>query len=61
MHLREIVEGNRTLIEWSIALDTEPQDADRWLAQFQSWIPEWTGSPAARAGAAVRRCRVIAY
>jgi hypothetical protein len=44
MHLREIVEGNRTLIEWSVDLDTAPQDADRWLAQFQSWIPEWTGS-----------------
>ena len=44
MHLLEIVEGNRTLIEWSVALDTEPEHADRWRAQFQSWIPEWTGS-----------------
>jgi hypothetical protein len=44
MHLREIVEGDRTLIEWAVELDTEPQDAARWLAQFQSWIPEWTRS-----------------
>jgi hypothetical protein len=44
MHLLEIVEGNRTLIEWSIDLDAEPRDADRWRAQFQSWIPEWTSS-----------------
>jgi hypothetical protein len=44
MHLMEIVEGNRTFIEWSVKLETEPQDADRWRVQFQSWIPEWTGS-----------------
>jgi hypothetical protein len=44
MHLLEIVEGNRTLIEWSVDLETEPEDAERWRAQFQSWIPEWTGS-----------------
>jgi hypothetical protein len=42
--LRLPVEGNRTLIEWSVAFDTEPEDADCWRAQFQSWIPEWTGS-----------------
>jgi Polyketide cyclase / dehydrase and lipid transport len=44
MRLMEIVEGNRTLIEWSVELDTESQDADRWRTQFQSWIPEWTQS-----------------
>jgi hypothetical protein len=44
MHLIGIVEGNRTLIEWSVALDTAPQDAGRWRALFQSWIPEWTDS-----------------
>ncbi|MGY8705918.1 SRPBCC family protein [Bradyrhizobium sp. 18BD] len=44
MHLRPIVEGNRTLIEWSVALDTEPADADRWKALFGSWIPDWTDS-----------------
>ena len=44
MHLVRIVEGNRTLIEWSVALDPAPQDADRWHALFESWIPEWTHS-----------------
>jgi hypothetical protein len=44
MQLRRIVEGNRTLIEWSVALQTEPQDAERWRKLFQSWIPEWTHS-----------------
>jgi hypothetical protein len=44
IHLLEIVEDNRTLIEWVVDLDTEPQDAPRWRAQFQSWIPEWTHS-----------------
>ena len=44
MHLIGIVEGNRTLIEWSVALDTATQDAERWRALFQSWIPEWTHS-----------------
>ncbi len=44
MHLRPIVEGDRTLIEWSVALETEPADADRWRALFASWIPDWTDS-----------------
>jgi hypothetical protein len=44
MHLRGITEGNRTLIEWAVTLDTLPQDADRWQTLFQSWIPEWTDS-----------------
>lgn len=44
MHLRPIVEGDRTLIEWSVVLDTEPADADRWQALFASWIPDWTDS-----------------
>ena len=39
-----ITEGNRTFIEWSVALDSEPQDAERWHALFQSWIPDWTNS-----------------
>ena len=54
MHLLPIVEGNRTFIEWSVALDSEPQDAARWHALFQSWIPDWTHSLAralARGGA----------
>jgi len=44
MHLREVVEGNRTFIEWSVALDTASQDAARWQKLFQSWIPDWTHS-----------------
>ena len=44
MHLLPVVEGNRTFIEWSVKLDTAPQDADRWRALFQSWIPDWTHS-----------------
>ena len=44
MHLIGITEGNRTLIEWSVALDSAPQDADRWRQLFQSWIPDWTHS-----------------
>jgi hypothetical protein len=44
MQLTRIVEGNRTFIEWSVALDTEPQHADRWHRVFQSWIPDWTHS-----------------
>jgi hypothetical protein len=44
MHLIEVVEGNRTLIEWDVKLDTAPEDADRWRTLFQSWIPDWTHS-----------------
>jgi len=44
MHLIRILEGNRTLIEWSVVLNTAPQDAERWRSLFQSWIPEWTHS-----------------
>jgi hypothetical protein len=44
MHLRDVVEGNRTFIEWSVALDTAPEDADRWRTLFQSWIPDRTHS-----------------
>jgi len=44
MHLIPITEGNRTFIEWSVALDAAPQDAERWHTLFQSWIPDWTHS-----------------
>ncbi|MBR1210762.1 SRPBCC family protein [Bradyrhizobium sp. JYMT SZCCT0180] len=44
MHLMRIVEGDRTFIEWDVALDTAPDDADRWLTLFQCWIPDWTHS-----------------
>jgi hypothetical protein len=44
MHLRPVVEGNRTFIEWTVTLDTAPDDAERWQTLFQSWIPDWTHS-----------------
>jgi hypothetical protein len=44
MHLLPIVEGNRTLIEWSVVLDTAPADAERWRTLFEAWIPDWTHS-----------------
>jgi hypothetical protein len=42
--LRDIVDGSRTFIEWSVALDPAPKDADRWKALFQFWISDWTRS-----------------
>jgi hypothetical protein len=44
MQLARIAEGNRTFIQWSVALQSEPQDAERWHKLFQSWIPDWTHS-----------------
>jgi len=44
MQLARIAEGNRTFIQWSVALQSEPQDAERWHELFQSWIPDWTHS-----------------
>ncbi|MBI2717010.1 MAG: SRPBCC family protein [Rhizobiales bacterium] len=44
MHLRRVIDGERTLIEWSVVLDTAPGEAEPWHALFQSWIPEWTDS-----------------
>ena len=44
IHLVPIIEGNRTFIEWSVALESAPQDVERWHALFQSWIPDWTNS-----------------
>jgi hypothetical protein len=44
MRLLPVVEGNRTFIEWAVTLDTAPQDADRWRALFESWIPDWAHS-----------------
>ena len=44
MSLHEVTEGNRTFIEWSVALDAEPADSERWHSLFQSWIPDWTDS-----------------
>src|SRR3954469_23620393 len=34
MHLLPIVEGGRTFIEWDVALDTAPEDAERWRTLF---------------------------
>jgi hypothetical protein len=44
MSLRGINEGNRTFIQWSVALDAEPQDTGRWHALLQSWIADCTHS-----------------
>jgi hypothetical protein len=44
MHLLPVVEGDRTLIEWSVTLEIAPNDAARWRELFQSWIPDWTNS-----------------
>jgi hypothetical protein len=44
MSLREITQGNRTFIEWSVTIEVEPEHADRWHALFRSWIPDWTRS-----------------
>jgi hypothetical protein len=44
MSLREITQGNRTFIEWSVTIEVEPERADRWHALFRSWIPDWTRS-----------------
>jgi hypothetical protein len=44
MHLQRIVDGERTFIEWSVVLDTAPEEADSWRELLQSWIQVWTGS-----------------
>jgi hypothetical protein len=44
IHLLPVVDGARTFIEWSVKLDTLPQEADRWRDLFREWIPEWTDS-----------------
>jgi Polyketide cyclase / dehydrase and lipid transport len=44
LHLLRIVDGERTFIEWSVALDTVPEQADSWRTLLMSWIPEWIDS-----------------
>ena len=44
MHLLRVVDGERTFIEWSVALDTVPEQADSWRTLLMSWIPEWIDS-----------------
>jgi Polyketide cyclase / dehydrase and lipid transport len=43
IRLQRIVDGERTFIEWSVALDTEPEEADSWRNLLQTWISVWTG------------------
>jgi hypothetical protein len=44
MHLLRVVDGERTFIEWSVALDAVPDEADSWRTLLLSLIPEWTDS-----------------
>jgi hypothetical protein len=43
-HLQRIVDGQRTFIEWSVAFDAEPGQADSWRDLLLSLIAAWTGS-----------------
>jgi polyketide cyclase/dehydrase/lipid transport protein len=44
IHLQRIVDGERTFIEWSVALDAEPGRADSCRNLVLSLISDWTGS-----------------
>jgi hypothetical protein len=44
MHLLPVVDSNHTFIEWSVALDTAPSQADPWRNLFLEMIPDWTNS-----------------
>jgi hypothetical protein len=44
IHLQRIVDGQRTFIEWSVAFDAEPGQADNWRNLLLSLIAAWTGS-----------------
>jgi hypothetical protein len=44
MHLLRIVDGERTFLEWPVALDTAPGDDEAWHALFLEWIPQWADS-----------------
>ena len=44
MHLLRITQGERTLIEWSVTLDTTPSEADTWRDLLLELIPDWTAS-----------------
>lgn len=44
MHLLPITDGGRTFIEWSVKLDTQPAEGERWRDLFLVMIPDWTGS-----------------
>ena len=44
IHLLRVADGERTFIEWPVALDTAPGEEAPWHALFLSWIPDWTES-----------------
>jgi hypothetical protein len=44
MHVLPIVDGARTLIEWSVAFDAAPGDVETWRSLLLTLIPEWTES-----------------
>jgi hypothetical protein len=44
MHLLRIVDGTRTFIEWSVALDAGPKQADSWHDLPLSLIAQWPAS-----------------
>jgi hypothetical protein len=44
IHLLPIVDGSRTLIEWSVAFDGAPGEIETWRALLLTLIPEWTES-----------------
>jgi hypothetical protein len=44
IHLMRIVDGERTLVKWSVALDAAPGQIDSWRNLLLSLIPVWTGS-----------------
>ena len=44
IHLLPIVDGNRTFIEWSVTLETLPEEAEQWRSLLLALIPNWTES-----------------
>lgn len=44
IHVLPIVDGARTLIEWSVAFDAAPSDVEPWRSLLLTLIPEWTES-----------------
>jgi hypothetical protein len=44
IQLHRIVDGDRTFIDWPVALNTGPEGDAAWHALFMEWIPQWTES-----------------
>ena len=44
IQLHQIVDGDRTFIEWPVVLDTAAGEDEPWHELFMSWIPEWIAS-----------------